>query len=78
MATYAYRCPACGDFDLTRPMGEAPDRAICTRCGASSPRRWDAPSLAGMNPALRSALAREEASRDAPEVVRRSPSGERR
>ena len=27
MATYAYRCPACGDFDLTRPMGEAPDRA---------------------------------------------------
>jgi len=69
MATYAYRCPACGTFDLTRPMGEAPERVECPRCAASSPRQWTPPLLAQMNPALRSALSREEASRDAPEVV---------
>ena len=78
MATYAYRCPACGTFDLARPMGEAPERVECPRCAASSPRRWTAPLLAQINPALRSALAREEASRDAPEVVTRSSRATRR
>jgi len=78
MATYAYRCPDCGAFDEIRPMGEAPERVACPRCAASSPRAWTAPRLAGMNPALRSALAREEASRDAPEVVTRPTGAARR
>jgi len=78
MATYAYRCPDCGAFDEIRPMGEAPERVACPRCAASSPRAWTAPRLAGMNPALRSALTREEASRDAPEVVTRPTGAARR
>ncbi|GLZ45282.1 hypothetical protein Acsp06_14670 [Actinomycetospora sp. NBRC 106375] len=78
MATYAYRCPACGTFDQTRPMGEAPECVACPRCAASSPRQWTAPLLAQMNPALRSALAREEASRDVPEVVTRASGSARR
>ncbi|MEJ2860280.1 FmdB family zinc ribbon protein [Actinomycetospora flava] len=78
MATYAYRCPDCGTFDVTRPMGEAPERVECPRCAASSPRQWTAPLLAQMDPALRSALAREEKSRDVPEVVTRASGTTRR
>jgi putative FmdB family regulatory protein len=37
MATYEYRCPACGsEFEIARPMSEAAQPAKCPKCGAEA------------------------------------------
>lgn len=77
MATYTYRCAACGAVDLTFPMGEAPARTTCPRCGAWVVRRWTAPMFSRLRPAVRDAHARAERSRDEPEVVSRPGPGRR-
>jgi putative FmdB family regulatory protein len=77
MVTYAYRCAVCGSVDINFPMGQAPTCADCPRCGAGVERRWTSPGLTRMHRGLRDAFAREERSRDEPEVVSRPHGGRR-
>jgi putative FmdB family regulatory protein len=73
VATYEYRCDDCGRFDRQLPMGAAPASAPCPACGRDA-RRVFSPPLTNRTPRpLAAMLAREEASRDHPEVVDRVP-----
>ncbi|WP_214370700.1 FmdB family zinc ribbon protein [Pseudonocardia sp. H11422] len=73
MAEYQYRCPVCGPWSARLPMGTAEAARECPGCGRASARRYTAPSLNRM-PATQARLRlREEASRDAPEVVTSVP-----
>jgi putative FmdB family regulatory protein len=69
MATYRFLCPSCGPFDVVLPMGTAPPYRDCTRCDRPGRRLFTAPHLSRLAPALAGALAREERSRDEPEIV---------
>lgn len=61
MPVYDYDCDACGPFTALRPMAECRDPCVCAACGAAAPRAiLSAPSLAGMDPARRRALASNE------------------
>jgi putative FmdB family regulatory protein len=76
--TYSYRCPACGGFDVVRPMAARAEREPCPDCGAPAARLFAAPALRSLAPGLRSALAAQERSADAPEVVGAVPPSRRR
>jgi putative FmdB family regulatory protein len=78
MVRYEYRCPACGPWTVALPMGAADAQRTCPTCGDPSPRRWSAPQLNRMDPALARERLREEASRDAPDVVTSVPRAARR
>jgi putative FmdB family regulatory protein len=78
MVRYEYRCPACGPWTVTLPMGAADAQRTCPTCGDPSPRRWSAPRLNRMDPAVARARVREEASRDVPDVVTSVPRAARR
>jgi putative FmdB family regulatory protein len=69
MATYEFRCADCGPFDVVLPMGAASPYRECPRCGEPGRRVFSSPHLSRMSPALAGAFAREERSRDEPEVV---------
>ncbi|WP_067134276.1 FmdB family zinc ribbon protein [Microtetraspora malaysiensis] len=71
MAIYEYLCPECGPFDVSLPMGTAPQARNCATCGGKARRRYSGPNLSRVHPALAAGLAVEERSREAPEVVRR-------
>lgn len=73
MATYEYRCPECGPFDLVRPIGTAPQAPPCPACSSSSTRVFSSPALTQTPRALRSLRQAEEASADAPAVVSALP-----
>lgn len=73
MVRYEYRCPACGPWTVALPMGAADGQRTCPTCGDPSPRRWSAPRLNRMDPAVARARVREEASRDVPDVVTSVP-----
>jgi putative FmdB family regulatory protein len=72
--TYTYSCPACGGFDLVRPMGESGAPATCPGCGRSGRRVFGAPALRSLPAGLRSALDAQHCSADAPAVVTSLPS----
>jgi putative FmdB family regulatory protein len=75
VATYEYRCSDCGTFDRSLPMGTARESARCPTCGRESHRVFSVPMTGPRTPdRLAAMLAREEASRDYPEVVDRVPS----
>ena len=67
MARYEYTCPACGDFEVARPIGTAADAEPCPACGRRSPRRFSAPALTSPRSPLRQ--AHEAAERSAHEPV---------
>lgn len=71
MATYEYRCGACGPFVLQRSIGTAPEVAACPACSASARRVFSPPLLTRTLPGLARMLGREEQSREAPDVVSR-------
>jgi putative FmdB family regulatory protein len=73
MVRYEYRCPACGPWTVALPMGAAGAQRTCPTCGDTSPRRWSVPLLNRMDPAVARERVREEASRDAPQVVTSVP-----
>ena len=77
MATYVYRCPDCGPWEVRLPMGSAGSTAACPGCGGAAPRRYTPPLLSRTPGPLAAMLAREEASRDQPEVVNRVPAAAR-
>ena len=74
MATYEYRCSDCGIFERSMPMGTATESAVCPTCGRDANRVFSVPMTYRTPGPLAATLAREEASRDHPEVVDRVPS----
>lgn len=73
MATYVYRCPDCGPWEVTLPMGAAGATAACPTCGSLAPRRYTPPLLSRTSAPLARARLQEEASRDAPAVTAAVP-----
>ena len=75
MAVYEYRCDQDGVFEVTRPLGTAPESITCSGCGSEARRVFSAPMLrCGSRPALFAAIERAEKSRHEPEVVTSVPS----
>ncbi len=77
VATYEYRCPDCGTFERSMPMGTAMTSMACPACGRDARRVFSVPMTYRTPGPLATMLAREEASRDYPEVVERVPPGQR-
>ncbi|MPZ87888.1 MAG: zinc ribbon domain-containing protein [Nitriliruptorales bacterium] len=73
MTVYEYLCRECGVFEVDRPMGTAVPEVPCPRCARNARRRFCPPLLSRAPSALAVAHAREEKSRDEPEVVDRVP-----
>jgi putative FmdB family regulatory protein len=73
VATYEYRCSDCGIFGRSMPMGTATKSAMCPTCGRDANRVFSVPMTYRTPGSLATMLAREEASRDHPEVVERVP-----
>jgi putative FmdB family regulatory protein len=77
VATYEYRCSDCGTFDRSMPMGTARESARCPTCGRESHRVFSVRMTYRTPDRLAAMLAREDASRDRPEVVNRVPAAAR-
>ncbi|XRQ12239.1 FmdB family zinc ribbon protein [Actinomadura welshii] len=73
MAIYQYRCPECGAFDVSRPIGTAAAAETCAGCGAEANRVFSPPHLTRTPRPLTRALQAQEASADEPRVVTRPP-----
>jgi putative FmdB family regulatory protein len=76
MATYEYDCPWCGRFETHQPIGTAAVSAACPECRQPARRIFSAPHLTTVPKWLTAARAREERSREEPEVVTEVPSGQ--
>ena len=75
MAIYEYRCDQDGVFEITRPLGTAPELATCSVCGGEARRVFSVPLvICGSRSALVAAMDRAERSRDEPDVVTSLPS----
>jgi putative FmdB family regulatory protein len=75
VATYEYRCDEDGLFDITRPLGTAPESVMCPACGCEAHRVISLPSVrCGTRNAYVAAFEHAEKSRYEPEVVTRVPS----
>lgn len=68
MPLYAFRCTACGPFDLQLEAGTAGSARECPECGTSARRSWGVPALKATSAAAQ-ASAVDERSRHAPERV---------
>jgi putative FmdB family regulatory protein len=77
VATYEYRCGDCGGFEQRMPMGSAMESLACPKCGRDAKRIFSVPMTYRTPRRLARMLAREEASRDYPEVVDRLPARRR-
>ncbi|SDM27501.1 putative regulatory protein, FmdB family [Geodermatophilus siccatus] len=73
MASYLYRCGACGTWEVHRPIGTAEPTSTCPSCGAAGRRQYTPPLLSRTPTAVASARLREEASGDAPAVATAVP-----
>lgn len=73
MAIYEYRCDDDGAFEMTRPLGTAPESIACPVCGGEARRVFSKPMLSLSPPALVAAIDHAEKSRDEPEVVTSLP-----
>ena len=73
MATYEYRCPDCGRFEVHLPIGTATATGECPACHRPSPRVFSSPYLSRVPSAVAAALTREERSQEAPEVITSAP-----
>lgn len=79
MAIYEYRCDRDGLFDVTRPLGTAPESVTCTVCSSEATRVFSTPMLFRGSRALLAAIDHAEKSRDEPDVVTSlPPTGARR
>jgi len=74
VATYEYRCDRDGVFEVTRPLGTAPESVTCTVCNSDARRVFSAPMLFRGSRAVVAAIDHAEKSRDEPEVVTSLPS----
>ena len=75
MALYEYQCEQDGVFEVTRPLGTAPQTMACPVCAADSLRILSAPMIrCGARPGYFAAIDHAEQSRFEPEVVSSIPS----
>ena len=75
MAIYEYRCDQDGVFEVTRPLGTAPESVTCSVCGGEARRVFSVPMVRrGSNNGLFAAIEHAEKSRYEPEVVTSVPS----
>lgn len=75
MAIYEYRCDRDGVFEVTRPLGTAPESVICSACGSEARRVISIPMIrSGPRTAWTAAIDHAEKSRHEPEVVTSLPS----
>jgi hypothetical protein len=77
MATYVYRCPRDGDFELRVPLSAATTTVLCVQCGGDAGRVWSAPHLGRTPRPLAAAIEDARRSAETPRVVSRLP-GDRR
>jgi len=73
MATYAYRCPRDGDFEVRLPLGAATASIPCGRCAGDAARVWSAPHLSRTSRPLAAAIEHAGRSAETPRVVSRIP-----
>jgi hypothetical protein len=73
IATFQYRCPQDGDFEVIRPVGTATTHVACARCGRDAVRVFTAPLLSLAPRALMTAIDSTEKTRDEPEVISALP-----
>lgn len=73
MATYAFRCSGHGDFDRQYPLGTAPDRVSCGRCGTAARRVFTAPMLSTVTRARSRAADLAGLSAERPQVTTQLP-----
>ena len=73
MALYEYRCDRDGPFDVTRPLGTAPESVPCPACAGEAQRVFTTPLLSRAPRALVAALDHEEKTRHEPDVVTALP-----
>ena len=73
MASYLYRCGACGPWELHRPIGTAEPTSRCPACGGPGRRQYTPPLLSRTPAAVAAARGQEEASADAPAVTTAVP-----
>jgi len=78
VATYEYRCEQDGVFEVTRPLGTAPESVTCSVCGSVARRVISMPTLSlsrgPRSRALTAAIDHAEKSRYEPDVVTSLPS----
>lgn len=70
MPIYEYRCPACGDFEASRPMSATSRQHPCPACGEQAKKLLSAPKLSQLNSPRARAIDAAARSADSPEVVR--------
>jgi putative FmdB family regulatory protein len=73
MAIYEYRCERDGSFEVTRPLGTAPESLACPVCAGDAGRVFSTPMLSLAPRALVAALDHEEKTRHEPDVVTSLP-----
>jgi putative FmdB family regulatory protein len=72
MPLYEYECESCGTFESFRPISRASTPCACPSCQAPAERVWSVPRVREMSPASLMAASRNEKSRHAPHVCRKS------
>lgn len=79
MATYEYRCDKDGAFEVSRPVGMAPESMTCPMCNKEARRVFSTPMLLSLPRGVVAAVDHAEKSRTEPEVVTSlPPAGARR
>ncbi|GIF71695.1 zinc ribbon domain-containing protein [Asanoa siamensis] len=73
MATYAYRCPQDGDFEVRVPLGAATATLPCVQCAGDAARVWSAPELRRTARAVDAAIEAAGRSAETPRVVTGAP-----
>jgi putative FmdB family regulatory protein len=75
VATYEYQCDQDGVFEVTRPLGTAPESVACPVCDSEARRIISLPMVrCGSRSGWSSAIERAEKSSHEPEVVTSVPS----
>ncbi|MFF9767716.1 FmdB family zinc ribbon protein [Streptomyces sp. NPDC053086] len=73
MATYEYLCSSCGSFDVKLAIGTAPTVFGCPVCAGAAKRVYSSPGFSRTSRAVAALHAREDRSREVPEVVSEVP-----
>jgi putative FmdB family regulatory protein len=79
VAFYDYRCDEDGVFEITRPLGAAPESIPCPVCGSDARRVFSTPMLASTAPReLVAAIDHAEKTRHEPDIVTSLPPARKR
>ena len=71
MATFLYRCPVDGTFEMHWPVGTAPGQVTCPECASDARRVYTPPLVSGGSREAMALIDQTERTRYEPEVVTR-------